>query len=98
MDTTEKRNRDEDIRLVQMHEGIIKEYKKRLKDTHKLHGEYERMLAEVPKEVFGDKYDEIARLVKEDAGLVSRMDAKLSEMERTLEKLKASIGYGDDCN
>ena len=98
MDTTEKKNRDEIIRLIQREESTIKEYKKHLKITHKSHDEYEKMLVEVPKEVFGEKYDEIARLVKEDAELVSQMDAKLSEMEKALNELKASLGGEGNCN
>jgi hypothetical protein len=98
MDTTEKRNRDEVIRLIQREESTIKEYKRHLKATHKSHDEYEKMLVEVPKEVFGDKYDEIARLVKEDADLVSQMDTKLSEMEKALDELKASVGDEGNCN
>ena len=86
-----KRNKDEDIRLLQMHESTIKEYKKFLKAAYKSHNGYEKMLKEIPESEFGGKYNEIVKLVKEDADIIKEMEAKLAEIEKKRDEFKLAI-------
>ena len=84
MDTNKKE-------LIEMYDGIIKSYRRQLKDTQKSYDNYRKMLKTVPASDFGDKYDEIVRLVDGYEDIIKEIEVKLAAMETKHNEFKSAF-------